>query len=85
MSGMKDVDVEARFRLDPGTVAHHCQVCIPKKGFCVQAARQLHSKVGKVVAEIVKLYADLLEIDPAAKPDKANNVYCQILDAAQRF
>ena len=34
MSGMKDVDVEAMFHLDPGTVAHHCQVCIPRKGFC---------------------------------------------------
>ena len=34
MSGMKDVDVEAMFHLDPGIVAHHCQVCIPRKGFC---------------------------------------------------
>ncbi|HMM39253.1 MAG TPA: hypothetical protein PKB11_10900 [Desulfovibrio sp.] len=86
MSGMKDADVEARFRLDPGAVAHHCQVCIPKKGFAAETARRLQAEASKVMAELTKLYGELLAIDPAAKSgSRANNIYCQMLETARRF
>lgn len=85
MSGRRDADVEAEFQFEPGTVARHCRVCIPKKGFHAQATRRLQAEAGRVMAELTRLHAELLAIDPAAKPDKANNIYCQIHDAARRF
>lgn len=32
LSGRRDADVEAEFQLEPGTVARHCQECIPRNG-----------------------------------------------------
>ena len=86
MSGMKDVDVEAMFHLDPGIVAHHCQVCIPKKGLAAETARRLQAEASRVMAELTRLHAELLAIDPAAKSgSRANNIYCQMLETARRF
>lgn len=86
LSGRRDADVETEFQFEPGTVARHCQECIPKKGFAAETARRLQAEASRVMAELTRLHAELLAIDPAAKSgSRANNIYCQMLETAQKF
>ena len=86
LSGRRDADVEAEFQLEPGTVARHCQECVPRKGLAAETARRLQAEASRVMAEMTRLHAELLAIEPTAKAgSRANSAYCRLLEAAQKF